>query len=128
MQSLKRVTEATFKFYCRKVRYWLKQFGITDYTVYYSLEPVKDSAAEVRVDSDGRGLTFVLPKYLDDTSRRSVDHSAIHEVAHASVAKLVDVAKDRYATEKDIDDAEEAVVCRITTLISNLSKPPRSQG
>ena len=28
--------------------------------------------------------------------------------------------------EKDIDDAEEAVVCRITTLISNLSKPPRS--
>jgi len=80
------------------------------------------------VDSAGRGLTFVLPLELEDTSRRSVDHSAIHEVSHACVAKLVDVAKDRYATEKDIDDAEEAVVCRITTLISNLSKPQRSQG
>lgn len=125
---MKQVTNATFKFFCRKCRYWLKQFGITDYTVYFHRASIIDSAAEVRIDNDGRGLTFVLPLVLEDTSRRSVDHSAIHEVAHAAVAKLVDVAKDRYATEKDIDDAEEAVVCRITTLISNLSKPPRSQG
>ncbi len=124
---MKNVSLPTFKFFCRKCRYWLKQFGITDYTVYYSQEAIT-SPAEVRVDSPGRGLTFVLPLELEDTSRRSVDHSAIHEVSHACVAKLVDVAKDRYATEKDIDDAEEAVVCRITTLISNLSKPPRSQG
>lgn len=125
---MKRVTDATFKFFCRKCRYWLKQFGITDYTVYFWHHPIKDGAAAVHIDNEGRGLTFVFPKYAEDTARRSVDHSAIHEVAHAAVAKLVDVAKDRYATEKDIDDAEEAVVCRITTLISNLSKPPRSRG
>ncbi len=124
---MKTVTKATFKFFCRKCRYWLKQFGITDYTVYYALETVVDAAAEVRVDSAGRGLTFVLPLRLDDTSRQSVDHSAIHEVAHACVAKLTAVAHDRYATEKEIDDAEEAVVCRITTLVSNLSKPQRSR-
>ncbi len=125
---MKKVTDATFKFYCRKCRYWLKQFGITDYTVFFWHDPMlKDASAEVRVDSKGRGLTFVLPHSLDDTSRQSVDHSAIHEVAHACVAKLSEVAHDRYATEKEIDDAEEAVVCRITTLVSNLSKPPRSQ-
>lgn len=100
---------------------------MTDYTVYFSHEDIKDSAAEVRVDSEGRGLTFVLPTKLEYTSRQSVDHSAIHEVAHAVVAKLTAVAHDRYATEKEIDDAEEAVVCRITTLISNLSKPQRSR-
>jgi hypothetical protein len=122
------VSTPTFKFFCRKCRYWLKQFGITDYTVYFSLEEIKESAAEVRVDNEGRGLTFVLPDVLDDTSRKSVDHSAIHEVAHAAVAKLVTLAHDRYATEKDIDDAEEALVCRITTLISNLSKPSPSRG
>ena len=93
--------------------------------MYFSHEDIKDTAAEVRVDSDGRGLTFVLPKELEETGRRSIDHSAIHEVAHAAVAKLEDVAKDRYATEKEIDDAVEAVVCRITTLVSNLSKPQR---
>ena len=126
---MKQVTKATFKFFCRKCRYWLKQFGITDYTVYFSLEAVvHPTPAEVRVDSEGRGLTFVLPTYLEDPSHKSVDHSAIHEVAHAAVAKLAAVAHDRYATEKEIDDAEEAVVCRITTLVSNLSKPPRSQG
>lgn len=126
---MKQVTNALFKFFCRKCRYWLKQFGITDYTVYFSLEEnIFDAAAEVRIDSEGRGLTFVLPANLDDTSRQSVDHSAIHEVAHACVAKLAEVAHDRYATKKEINDAEEAVVCRITTLISNLSKPSRSRG
>jgi len=120
---MKTVSEATFKFFCRKCRYWLKQFGITDYTVYFSQEFLKDTAAEVRVDSDDRGLTFVLPHRLEDTSRRSVDHSAIHEVAHACVAKLEDVAKARWSSEKEVDDAVEAVVCQITTLVSNLSKP-----
>ncbi len=65
----------------------------------------------------------MLPANLEDTSRQAVDHSAIHEVAHAVVAKLTAVAHDRYVTEKEIDDAEEAVVCQITTLVSNLSKP-----
>lgn len=125
---MKTVSKATFTFFCQKVRYWLRQFGITDYTVYYSHEEIKDSAAEVRVDSPGRGLTFVLPTLLDDTSRKSVEHSAVHEVAHAAVAKLTAVAHDRYATEKEIDDAEEAVVCRITTLISNLSTSQSPQG
>ncbi len=125
---MKIVSDATFKFFCRKCRYWLKQFGITDYTVYYSLEEnIFDAAAEVRIDSEGRGLTFVLPANLDDTSRQSIDHSAIHEVAHACVAKLSEVAHDRYATEKEVNDAEADVVCRITTLVSNLSKPPRSR-
>ncbi len=87
-----------------------------------------EAAAAVRIDSPARGLTFVLPLALEDTSRQSVDHSAIHEVAHACVAKLVAVAHDRYATEKEIDDAEEAVVCRITTLVSNLSKPRLRKG
>jgi len=100
---------------------------VTDYTVYFSHEDMKDCAAEVRVDSAGRGLTFVLPTWLEETTRQSVDHSSIHEVAHAVVAKLTAVAHDRYATEKEIDDAEEAVVCRITTLVSNLSKPPQSR-
>lgn len=118
---MKQVTDATWKFFCRKVRYWLKQFGETGWTVYYSQEHIIDSAAEVRVDFHGRGLTFVLPVELEDTSRKSVDHSAIHEVTHAVVAPLENIARDRYATETQIDDAVEELVCKITTLISNLS-------
>ena len=125
---MKPVSKATFKFFCQKVRFWLKQFGTTDYTVYFSHEDIKDSAAEVRIEWSGRGLTFVLPKELDDTSRKSVEHSAIHEVAHACVARLAAVAHDRYATVRDIDDAEEALVCQITTLISNLSISQLPQG
>ena len=123
---MKQVTDATFKFFCRRVRYWLKQFGVTDYTVYFHRASMKSPSA-VHVDSEGRGLTFKFPMLLEDTSRKSVEHSAIHEVAHAVVAKLAAVAHDRYVTEDAVDDAEEAVVCQITTLISNLSTLPRSQ-
>ncbi len=125
---MKTVSEATFKFYCRKVRYWLKQFGEIGWTVYFSQEAIGEyAAAEVRVEAHARGLTFVLPLSMEDTSRRSVDHSAIHEVTHAVVTPLETLAKNRYATEEQIDDAVEELVCKITYLISNLSKPTKQR-
>jgi len=125
---MRKVTDATFKFFCRKVRYWLKQFGVTDWTVFFAQEKRDDCEAGVRIDYENRGLTFVLPTYLDDTSRRVIDHSAIHEVAHAALAQLDYAATARWVTEKEVEVAVEATVCRITTLISNLSKPQRSRG
>lgn len=125
---MKPVTDATFKFFCRKVRYWLKQFGITDWTVHYALEKRTDCDAAIAIDFANRGLTFVLPTELDDVSRQTIDHSALHEVTHAAVAHLDWLANQRFVSEKELEDACEATVCRITTLVSNLSKPPRSRG
>lgn len=117
------VTKATFNYFCRRVRYWLKQFGVTDWTVYYTQDDIPDCAASVRIDHVNRGLTFVLPIELDDTSYKSIDHSALHEATHAALAKLDGIVTERFVSEKEATDAVEAAVCAITTLVSNLSKP-----
>ena len=80
------------------------------------------------MDYENRGLTFVLPTELDDTSRKTIDHSALHEVNHAVLAHLDWVATQRYVSESEVHDACEAAVCKITALVWNLSKPQRSQG
>lgn len=124
---MKHVTKTTFNFFCKRVRYWLKQFGQTDWTVFFVQEPSTDCEAAVRIDYENRGLTFVLPTELDDTSRKIIEHSALHEAAHAALAQLDWVATERWVSEQEVNDAVEAAVCRITTLVSNLSTTGESQ-
>ena len=124
---MKKVTDATFKFYCRRVRYWLDQFGIKDYTVFFDRTD-NHVAAQVNINVGSRSLTFLLPRTLNDSSRQTVAHSALHEVIHAVLARLSSVGQDRFVSESELEDAEEAAVCQITDLIWNLSKPQRSRG
>ncbi len=119
---MKKVTDATFKFFCRRVKYWLTQFGVKDYILFFDRTDTQCSA-QLTINSIGRSLTFMLPHTLLDTSRASIEHSALHEVVHACVAQLCWLGTDRYVSERELEIAEEAVVCQITALVSNLSKP-----
>lgn len=118
-----KVTKATFNYFCRRVRYWLKQFGQTDWTVHFTQEERTDCDAAIAIDYTNRGLTFVLPTELEDTARKTIDHSALHEATHAALAHMDWVATQRYVSAQEVTDACEATVCRITSLVSNLSKP-----
>lgn len=120
---MKKVSKTTFTYFCRRVRYWLKQFGQTDWTVHYAQEERSDCDAAIAIDFENRGLTFILPTELDDTRRTTIDHSALHEATHAAVAHLDWVANQRYVSAQEVTAACESTVCRITTLVSNLSKP-----
>ncbi len=122
-----KVTDATYEFYCQQVRYWLKEFGVMSYTVFFDRTTEK-VAAMVRINNEGRSLTFVLPRHLEDSSREAVGHSALHEVVHGVVAKLSAVGYNRHSTEAELEDAEEAVVCRVTQVVWNLSKRQSPRG
>ncbi len=106
----------------------MKQFGITDFTVHYAQENRKDCDAAIAIDFENRGLTFVLPTTLEDTARKTIDNSALHEVCHAALAHFDWVANQRFVSESEVTVVCEATVCRLTTLVSNLSKPRRSRG
>lgn len=124
---MKTVTKAQLDYFCERVTYWLKEFGVTGYTVFFDWTDV-DCSAQILISAEGRGLTFKLPHKLKETSRPALNHSALHEVVHASLANLCWLGLERHVSQKQLEMAEEEVVCNITTLISNLSKPPRSQG
>lgn len=119
---MKTVTKSHFDYFCKRVLYWLDEFGVAGYTVYFGRTDV-DCSAQVLISAEGRGLTFKLPQKLQHTSRQALDHSALHEVVHASLAHLCWLASERYVSEKQLEMAEEALVCKITALVSFLSKP-----
>lgn len=117
---MKTVTKSQFDYYCGRVTYWLNAFGVAGYTVYFGRTDL-DCSAQVLISAEGRGLTFKLPMKLQSTSRQALNHSALHEVVHASLAHLCWLGNERYVAEKQLEMAEEALVCKITTLVWNLS-------
>lgn len=121
---MKTVTKAQFDYFCGRVTYWLDALGVSGYTVYFGWTDM-DCSAQVLISAEGRGLTFKLPKKLQHTSRQALNHSALHESMHASLAYLCWLGNERCVSEKQLEMAEEAVVCKLTTLVSNLSKQPR---
>jgi len=120
---MKQVTKAQFDYFCRRVRFWLRKFGTTDWTVYYVFEEeLTDCNAEIRYDYDGRSATFALPTMLDDTTRSSLDESALHEVVHLVIAPLQAVAERRYLSRDEIRGVNEGIACEITAALRTFLK------
>ena len=124
---MKTVTKAQLDYFSDRVTYWLRELGVTGYTIYFGWTE-DDCSAQVIISEEGRGLTFKLPHKLMHTSRQALNHSALHEVAHAFLSHLCWLGTERYLSPKELEMAEEAVVCNLTALILSLSKPPRSRG
>lgn len=127
-QLEKSTTRKQFNYFCKKVEYWLKEFGLMEWTVYYLWQNL-DCMAEIRYDTLARAATFVLAKRSDNQTRYDLTHSALHEVLHLVLADCAVAGKRRWQISlSEFDSYEEAAVCRLTALILNLSKPPRSRG
>ena len=131
MKNEKIVTRKQFDYFSQRVRYWVKYFGLLDWTVYIIKEDL-DCPAEIRYNDYGRSATFVLAKYRDDQTRRDLEESAVHEVVHLALASLDIMSKHRFdVCEDQFHKLVEATTCRIANVIlnlSNLSKPQRSRG
>ncbi len=124
----KTVTHQQFEYFSRRVRYWVKYFGLLDWTIYIIKEDL-DCPAEIRYNDYSRSATFVLAKYRDDQTRKDLEHSALHEVIHLALALLDIAAKTRFDVSSDeFHKIVESTACRFTTVVSNLSKPQRSRG
>lgn len=124
---MKTVTKAHFDYFCKRVLYWLDEFGVAGYTVYFGRTDA-DCSAQLIINAEGRGFTFKLPMKLLTTSRQALNHSALHEVVHAAMAYLCWLGAERCVSEKQLEMAEESLVCKITALISHLSTQQRSPG
>lgn len=118
---MKQVTKAQFDYYCQRIRYWLKKFGTTDWTVYFGQEEM-ECAGRLRYDYDARGATFLLPFTVEDNSRDSLDETALHEVIHLVLAPLEAMGERRFVSEGEMQGAYEGVTCEITAAFRTFLK------
>jgi len=117
---MKQVTKAQFDYFCRRVNYWLREFGVTDWTVFYKLKSDIPGHAELIYNFMSRSATFSLYKKREkcDRTRKSLDQSARHEVGHLLLAPLTMAAEQRFGLlQEDIHEIEEGIVCRLTRVL-----------
>ena len=91
---------------------WQKEFGCHDYRVTFSHEPLHNQFAAIRVDPENR---IALVRFGTDLSKEDMNDfdpgaHGLHESLHLFLSRLSDLAQSRYATERQIQEAEEGMV------------------
>ncbi len=117
---MKTITQKQFKYFCARVDYWLREFGVTDWTVFYALKADISGNAELVYNFMARRATFSLYKKRrpPERTRKSLDQSARHEVGHLLLAPLAMAAEQRFGLlQADIEEIEEGIVCRLTRVL-----------
>jgi len=113
-------TKKDFALYRKWVNYYLKKYGLNDWTVYFAHDEFPDALAQCRVRIISRGVTFALNKKLHEEDYKSLDirHTARHEVCHLLIADVSNLVGS-YCSEDEWKRADEALVCRLTNLLED---------
>lgn len=116
-----KTTKAHFKYFEERVRYWLEDLGLLDWTLYFDHKEI-DAAAQVSYNYMRRGATFTLStKLILGTDQKItpdyLSEIALHESLHLIAAELCFLAEERYITEDNIRVASESLVARLTTTL-----------
>lgn len=104
----------TFKNY---INYYLTEFNLTDWLVYFDFCKLKNRNAECSTDILGRAVTFSLNTQIYYTDENEIKECALHEVCHLLIADISDLAYKRSVTFDQIEQATESVTRRIQSLL-----------
>ncbi len=96
-----------------------KLFGLTGYTVYFKYEPLENRFASIAPDSRNMAATVRLNSKLLDEDKpfKDIKKSAKHEAMHLMLARLDDLASNRFVTQDEIYAANEELANKIADLI-----------
>jgi len=124
-----RTTKEHLKLFKNRCNYYIKEFGLFDWKVYYTHELWNnDSYADCNIHYSGRVATINLCTHWEELEikyiNKTIDELAFHEVSHIVLAELCSIASSKSAKRKDIDSAEHSVIRRMEAVLFN-KKPPK---
>jgi len=100
-----------YKRFKRACRFWAKEFGLVGWRLYYAHSGTGNKG-NCCTSISGRCATITLSKEWFDVkpTKREVERCAFHEVGELLVARMVMLAKDRFADEWAIDEEKHALI------------------
>lgn len=115
-----KTTKKDFAEFCKWVRHYMKEFGLNDWTVYFAHEEVKGGVASCSARIISRGVTFTLSTepLVANKEELNIKETALHEVIHLLIAPVSHLVGS-YTSEDEWRQADEALVCRLTSILSN---------
>ena len=90
-----KTTAEDFEYFKAECRRWLDFFGIKNYRVFYSHEPVEDGFAECAWSTPGRVVKMKLnPEWAEaPVDNPSLSRTAFHEICELLLSELTEMAQ-----------------------------------
>lgn len=115
-----KTTEEHFELFKTAVEEWCRRLHIDGWHIYFAHDELDGNYAQVATSATNRVATITLSTVWDDLYKptlETIDETAKHEVVHILLAPLRELALNRFATEDQIEAAEEELSRRIDQLI-----------
>ena len=95
-------SKSDFNFFKKECRRLIKEWGITDWSVYYRHCELDDCYGTINAKAQARVATIFMAKTWseDGVTESSIRELAKHEVLHLLLAEYRMLAYDRHATDK----------------------------
>lgn len=107
-----KTTKTQFELFKQECLKLIEKWGIYGWRVDFLVSDEIDSRAEIAYSLRDRTVVFRFPKYWEDEVKLTdeiIIESARHETIHALTARIRLLAKDRFASEEEIYEANEEV-------------------
>ncbi len=116
----KKTTQEDYDIFVNEIKRLLKLFHIDDWHVYYDLCTLKGANATCTSDITARGVTFRFGKSIFIYTPDEIKNTALHEVCHLLLANLSELADSRFVTRDELQQADESVAEKLTTIFKEL--------
>ncbi len=129
-----KTTEKHFEIFKIEAEKWIRQFGLTEWEVYYSHSNLRGMKAQCKYNLTGRNATISLStEYVDDIIDYNIESdikkSAFHEVCELLLGPLESMVEQRYALgADDVREETHRIIRRLENFVSNIYKKEYSKS
>jgi hypothetical protein len=111
--KFKRTTKRDFRIFQEEVEKWLSFFGLSGWNIDFLHKKLPShELACITYDLNGKNINFFLTTTYraEYYNEKSIRETARHEVLECLLARLDFLAKDRFTTEEQIDEARHEII------------------
>lgn len=116
-----RTTPAQFELFKKECKRLQKRLGLLDWSLYFAQEHLEGAYAETTYNLNGHCAIIKLNRTGEGKfTNADVKSTALHEMCHLLLARVVTYACQRWADEKGFDEAHEGVVVALENILTEL--------
>lgn len=110
---MRKTTKAEFNRFKKEFNYWIEQFGLKGYHVYFFHEKLDGNYAESKVNEQGKVVCITYGLELSKIDRQvgeGPEADAKHEAIHVLLHRIGFLGRERWTASDEICDEEERLV------------------
>jgi len=116
-------TPEQFEEFKKSFLHWRDRLGLTQYSLFFSVEELKKSYAQINVDEMSKGASIAFTKECksQEVVFLNSKKSGLHECLHLLINRMNWLGAARYIENNDLEEENEAIVCRLEKVLSDES-------